>query len=83
MGHVVITYLRVKKNLESAEEDGDSLIPVAGADLPGILTCCGLIFVGKEYTTKSTKIYTPRKFLRVRYIIHLYSTQEDVTVLTN
>ena len=26
----------------------------------------GLIFVGKEHTTKSTKIYTPRKFLRVR-----------------
>ena len=39
---------------------------VAGADLPGILTYCGLIFVGKEYTTKSTKIYTPRKSLRVR-----------------
>ena len=41
--------------------------PVAGTDLPGMLTCCGLIFVGKEHTTKSTKIYTPRKFLRVRY----------------
>ena len=32
-----------------------------------LATCCGLIFVDKEYTTKSTKIYTPRKFLRVRY----------------
>ena len=52
---LVITYLCVKKKT------------VAGADLPGILTYCGLIFVGKEYTTKSTKIYTPRKFLRVRY----------------
>ena len=40
--------------------------PVAGTDLPGIFTCCVLIFVGKEHTTKSTKIYTPRKFLRVR-----------------
>ena len=32
-----------------------------------ISAICGLIFVGKEHTTKSTKIYTPRKFLRVRY----------------
>ena len=32
-----------------------------------LATCCGLIFMDKEYTTKSMKIYTPRKFLRVRY----------------
>ena len=60
----MITYLRVIKNFEGTEEDGDS---VAETNLPGILTCNGLIFVGKEHTTKSTKIYTPRKFLRVRY----------------
>ena len=28
---------------------------------------CGLIFMNKRHTTKSTKIYTPRKFLHVRY----------------
>ena len=61
----MITYLRVIKNFEGTEEDGDS---VAETNLPGILTCNGLIFVGKEHTTKSTKIYTPRKFLRVRYL---------------
>ena len=57
----MITYLRVIKNFEGAEEDSDS---VAKTNFPGIL---GLIFVGKEHTTKSTKIYTPRKFIRVRY----------------
>ena len=60
----MITYLRVIKNFEGAEEDSDS---VAKTNFPGILTCNGLIFVGKEHTTKSTKIYTPQKFLRVRY----------------
>ena len=54
----MITYLRVIKNFEGAEEDSDSVAK----------TCNGLIFVGKEHATKSTKIYTPRKFLRVRYI---------------
>ena len=58
----MITYLRVIKNFEGAEEDSDS---VAKTNFPGIL---GLIFVGKEHTTKSTKIYTPRKFIRVRYL---------------
>ena len=47
---------------ELTEEDDDS---VAKTNFPGILTCNGLIFVGKEHTTKSMKIYTPRKFLRV------------------
>ena len=60
----MITYLLVIKNFEGAEEDGDS---VAETNLPDILTCNGLIFMGKEHTTKSTKIYTPRKFLRVQY----------------
>ena len=59
----MIAYLHVKKNFEGAEKDGDS---VAETNLPGILTCNGLIFMGKEHTTKSTKIYTPRKFLRIR-----------------
>ena len=35
------------------------------------LATCGLIFVDKEYTTKSMKIYAPRKFLRVRYMTRL------------
>ena len=52
----MITYLRVIKNFEGAEEDGDS---VTETNLPDILTCNGLIFVGKEHTMKSTKIYTP------------------------
>ena len=60
----MITYLRVIKNFEGTEEDGDS---VAETNLTGILTCNVLIFVGKEHTTKSTKIYTP---LRVRYTIY-------------
>ena len=51
-----ITYLHVIKNFEGAEEDGDS---VAETNFPGILTCNGLIFVGVEHTTKSTKISTP------------------------
>ena len=63
----MITYLHVIKSFEGAEEDGDS---VAETNFPDILTCNGLIFVGKEYTTKSTKIYTPRKFLRVQYYPH-------------
>ena len=29
---------------------------------------CGVIFVDKRHTTKSMKIYTPRKFLHVQYI---------------
>ena len=29
---------------------------------------CGLIFMDKRNTTKSMKIYTSRKFLRVRYM---------------
>ena len=58
----MITYLHVIKNFKGAEEDGDL---VAETNLPGILTCDGLIFVGKEHTTKSTKIYTPQNFLRV------------------
>ena len=28
---------------------------------------CGLIFVDKKYTMKSTKIYIPRKFLHIQY----------------
>ena len=39
-----------------------------------LATCCGLIFVDKEYATKSTKIYAPRKFLRVRY--HIFWSQD-------
>ena len=58
-----LQYLCITKNFEGAEEDGDS---VAETNLPGILTCNGLIFVGKEHATKSTKIYTPRKFLRAQ-----------------
>ena len=52
----IIAYLHAIKNFEGTKEDGDS---VAETNLPGILTCNGLIFVGKEHTTKSTKIYTP------------------------
>ena len=52
----MITYLRVIKNFVGAEKDDDS---VAETNLPDILTCNGLIFVGKKRTTKSTKIYTP------------------------
>ena len=61
----MITYLRVIKNFKGAKEDGDSVVET---NLPDILTCNRLIFVGKEHTTKSTKIYTPRKFLCVRYM---------------
>ena len=64
---MMITYLRVIKNFEGAEVDSDS---VAKTNFPGILTCNGLIFMGKEHTTKSTKIYAPRKFLRVQYLIN-------------
>ena len=60
----MITYLCVIKNFEGAEEDGDSVAKTILLDI--LLTCNGLIFVGMEHTTKSTKIYTP---LRVRYII--------------
>ena len=49
----MITYLCVIKNFKGAKEDGDS---VAQTNLPDILTCNGLIFVGKEHTTKSMKI---------------------------
>ena len=56
-------------NFEGAEGDGNS---VAETNLPDILTCNGLIFVDKEHTTKSTKIYTPRKFLRV-WFMRLYN----------
>ena len=59
----MITYLHVIQNLEGAEEDGDS---VAETNLPGMLTCNGLIFVSTKHTMKSTKIYTPRKFLHAR-----------------
>ena len=52
----MITYLRVIKNFEGAEEDSDL---VAKTNFPGILTCNGLIFMGKKHTTKSTKTYTP------------------------
>ena len=62
---MMITYLCVIKNFEGAEEDSNS---VAETNLPGILTCNELIFVGKERTTKSTKIYAPRKFLRIWYL---------------
>ena len=34
---------------------------VAGSAKYG--SCCGLIFADMRYTSKSTKIYTPRKFL--------------------
>ena len=51
----MITYLCIIKNFEGAKEDSDSVVET---NLPGILTCNGLIFVGKEHTTKSTKIYT-------------------------
>ena len=50
---MMITYLHVIKNFEGGEEDSDS---VAKTNFPGILTCNGLIFVGKEHTTKYTKI---------------------------
>ena len=32
---------------------------------------CGLIFMDKRHTMKSTKIYTPQKFLRVRYTFNI------------
>ena len=67
----MITYFRVIKNFEGTEEDGDS---VAETNLTGILTCNVLIFVGKEHTTKSTKISTPRKFLRVRYTNKMHTS---------
>ena len=57
----MITYLHIIKNFEGSKEDGDS---VAKTNFPGIFTCNGLIFVGKEHTTK---ISTPRKFLRARH----------------
>ena len=63
--HLLVPYylcLRVIKNFEGTEEDGDL---VAKTNLPGILACNGLIFAGKEPTTKFMKIYMPRKFLRV------------------
>ena len=34
-----------------------------------LATYCGLIFMDKEYTTKTTKISTPRKFLHIRYSV--------------
>ena len=52
----MITNLCIIKNFEGADEDSDS---VAETNLPGILTCNGIIFVGKEHTTYSTEIYTP------------------------
>ena len=58
----IITYLCIIKNFEGAKKDGDL---AAETSLPGILTCNGLIFVGKEHTMKSTKIYTPRKCLGI------------------
>ena len=36
---------------------------------------CGLIFVDKRHTMKSTKNYTPRKFLRVQYITTIKITK--------
>ena len=63
--------IRVIKNFEGTEEDGDL---VAETNLPGILTCNGLIFVGKEHTTKYTKIYTPRKFLRIRVCVYMHTS---------
>ena len=76
----MITYLRVIKNFEGTEEDGDS---VAETNLPGILTCNGLIFVGKEHTTKSTKIYTPRKFLRVWYHVSDRGLQHIINLISS
>ena len=35
---------------------------------------CGLIFVDKRYTMKSTKIYTPRKFLHIWW--YFWSTDQ-------
>ena len=64
----IITYLRIIKNFKGAEEDGDSL---AETNLPGICTCNGLIFMGKEHTTKSTKIYTPQISTRKVELNHL------------
>ena len=62
----MITYLHIIKNFKGAKVDGDS---VAETNLPGILsTCNGIIFVGKEHTMKSMKIYT-QKFLCIRYWI--------------
>ena len=61
----MITYLRVIKNFEGAKEDGDS---VAETNLPGILTCIRLIFVGKEHTIKFIHLenfYTYGMALRV------------------
>ena len=60
---MMFTYLHVIQNFKGAEEDADS---VPETNLPGMLTSNGLIFLGKEHTMKSTKIYTPRKFLCVR-----------------
>ena len=62
---MMITYLHVIMNFKGAEEDCDSVVET---NLPGILTSNGLIFMGKEHTTKSTKIYPPQKFLSVQYI---------------
>ena len=55
----MITYLRIIKNFEGAEEDSDS---VAKTNFPGILTCNGLIFVGKESNTPRN----PRKFIHLK-----------------
>ena len=64
------------KLLSCTRETGNAFDPFAvcvqkDGDIVGhvprkISAICGLIFVGKEHTTKSMKIYTPRKFLHVR-----------------
>ena len=49
---------------KGTEEDDDL---IAETDLPDSYTYFyGLVFVDNEHTTKSTKIYAPRKFLRIQ-----------------
>ena len=72
----MITNLHGIKNFKGADEDSDS---VAETNFPGIVTCNGIIFMGKEHTTYSMEIYTPQKLLRIWYSkLHQILTQNLV-----
>ena len=43
-----------------------------------LATCCGLIFVDKEYTTKSTKIYTCTSIISTRTVWPCSSLEANV-----
>ena len=45
----------------------DSMVGTIVVRFAKYASYCGLIFVDKRHTTKFTKIYTPQKFLCVRY----------------